>query len=136
MRKVLLLVLLVLFPAGVALAAVPEIVGGVRDGAAIGLQLESSVARNLTLRGAIEFNSGRQPVVACLGGKIPLASLGRMPLGLALGLVGYFGNNSDVGFSLSFVLNRFFDLQPMFLELGVDVAGRGRLLAQIGYKVF
>jgi hypothetical protein len=120
-----------------ARAAVPEIMGGVRDGLAIGLQLESSVAKNLTIRGGLEFDSGHQPVIAFLGGKVPLTSLGRMPLALGLGLVGYFGDNhSDVGFSLSFVFSRFLDVEPLFLELGVDVAGHGRPMAQFGYKVY
>jgi len=137
MKNWLLVCLVVGLLASSVSAAVPEIVGGVRDGLAIGLQLESSVARNLTIRGGIEFDSGSQPVVAFLGGKIPLTSLGRMPLALGLGLVGYFGNNkNDVGFSLSFIFNRFLDIQPLFLELGVDVAGHGRPLAQFGYKVY
>ncbi|MFA4843380.1 MAG: hypothetical protein WC632_00320 [Candidatus Margulisiibacteriota bacterium] len=137
MKKLLVVSCLLLVVSSVACAAVPEIVGGVRDGLAIGLQLESSVARNLTIRGGIEFDSGSQPVVAFLGGKIPLTSLGRMPLALGLGLVGYFGNNkNDVGFSLSFVFARFLDIEPLFLEVGVDVAGHGRPLAQLGYKVY
>lgn len=118
-------------------AAVPELLGGVRDGAAIGLQLEDRVARNLSLRGCIEFNSGRQPIIACLGGKFPLTSIGQMSLSLGLGLVGYFGNNkNDFGVSLTFIFNRFLDIKPLFLELGIDAAGPGRLLAQLGYKIF
>lgn len=133
----LLVGLLVCLSVGSSFAATPEIVGGIRDGAAIGLQLEDGVARNLTLRGGIEFNSGKQPIVALLGGKIPLTSIGHMPLALGLGLVGYFGNNkTDAGVSLTFIFARFFDIQPLFLELGIDVAGQGRLVAQLGYKIF
>jgi len=137
MKRLLVVSCLLLMVSSASLAAVPEIVGGVRDGLAIGLQLESGVAKNLTVRGGIEFNSGKQPVVAFLGGKIPLTSLGRMPLALGLGLVGYFGDNhTDAGFSLSFVFARFLDVEPLFLELGVDVAGHGRPMAQFGYKVY
>lgn len=137
MKKILVIGCLLLVVAGASLAAVPEIVGGIRDGAAIGLQLEDGVARNFTLRGAIEFNSGKQPFIALLGGKIPLTSLGTMPLSLGLGFVGYFGNNkNDVGLSLSFIFARLFDIQPLFLELGIDAAGPGRLLAQLGYKIY
>jgi len=122
---------------GKSFAAVPEIVGGVRDGAAIGLQLESGIAKNLTLRGGLEFDSGSQPVIGCLGVKLPLSAIGRMPLALGLGVVGYFGNgHNDAGVALSFIFSRFFDVQPLFLELGVDVAGQGRLQAQLGYKIY
>ncbi|MDD5593113.1 MAG: hypothetical protein PHG97_00050 [Candidatus Margulisbacteria bacterium] len=137
MKKVMIGVLFVGLLMGCSQAAVPEIVGGVRDGLAIGLQLEAGVARNLTARGAIEFNSGNQPVCALIGGKIPLTAIGRMPLGLGLGLVGYFGNNkNDVGFSLTFILNRMLDVEPLFLEFGVDVAGKGRPVCQFGYKIY
>jgi hypothetical protein len=118
-------------------AAVPEIIGGIRDGLAVGLQLEAAVARNLTLRGGVEFDTGKQPVIAFLGGKFPLTSIGRMPLSLGLGFVGYFGDrHTDPGFSLTFIFNRFLDLQPLFLEVGVDVAEHGRLVAQLGYKIY
>lgn len=122
---------------GNAYAAVVEIVGGIRDGAALGLQMESAAARNLTIRGGIEFDTGKQPIIAFLGGKIPLTSLGRMPLALGLGLVGYFGDNkTEGGVSLTFIFSRFLDITPLFLELGIDVADHGRLVAQLGYKVF
>lgn len=122
---------------GNAFATVVEIVGGIRDGAAIGLQLESAAARNLTVRGGIEFCTGKQPLIAFLGGKIPLTSLGRMPLSLGLGVVGYFGGDkTDAGLSLSFIFSRFLEVTPLFLEVGIDVAGQGRLVAQVGYKVY
>lgn len=137
MKKLLVVSCLLLVVGSASFAATPEIVGGVRDGLAIGLQLEDSVAKNLTLRGAIEFNTGKQPVILALGGKVPLTSVGRMPLALGLGFVGYFGNNkNDVGFSLTFIFSRFLDVQPLFLELGVDVASTGRPVVQLGYKIY
>jgi len=137
MKRLAVVSCLLLVVSSLAYAAVPEIVGGVRDGLAVGLQLEAGVARNLTARGAIEFSSGKQPVIGLLGVKIPLTGIGRMPLGLGLGLVGYFGNSkTDVGFSLTFVLNRMLDIEPLFLEFGVDVAGSGRAVCQLGYKIY
>lgn len=137
MKKLIIVLICFIAVATASFAAVPEIVGGVRDGLAVGLQLENAVARNLTLRGAIEFDSGKQPVILSLGGKVPLTSIGRMPLALGLGFVGYFGNNkNDVGFSLTFIMSQFLDIQPLFLELGVDVAGSGRPVVQFGYKVY
>jgi hypothetical protein len=137
MKKLLVVCSLLLVVGSLANAAVPEIVGGIRDGAAIGLQLESGVAKNLTLRGALEFDSGSQPVIGCLGVKVPLSAVGRMPLALGLGLVGYFGNgHSEAGVAVSFIFNRFLDVEPLFLETGIDVAGQGRLQAQLGYKIY
>jgi hypothetical protein len=137
MKRILIGLVGLVFIASASLAAVPEIVGGVRDGLAVGLQLESAVARNLTVRGAVEFDTGKQPVILAVGGKIPLTSIGRMPLALGLGFVGYFGNaKNDVGFSLTFIINQILDIQPLFLELGVDVAGAGRPVVQFGYKIY
>jgi hypothetical protein len=137
MKKLAVVSCLLLVVSSMASAAVPEIVGGIRGGAALGMQLESSVAKNLTIRGGLEFNSGSQPFIAFLGGKIPLTGIGRMPLGLGLGFVGYFGNNkSDLGISLSFIFGNFLDINPLFLELGIDAAGSGKLLAQLGYKIY
>jgi hypothetical protein len=137
MKKTLVVGCLLLVVSSSVWAATTEIVGGIRDGAALGLQLESAAARNLTVRGGIEFCTGKQPVIAFLGGKIPLTSLGRMPLALGIGFVGYFGSNkTDAGVSLTFIFNRFLEITPLFLEVGVDVAGQGRLVAQLGYKVY
>ena len=137
MKKILIVGLVFGFLVGQSGALVTELVGGVRDGLAVGLQLEDAAARNLTLRGGVAFNTGQQPVIGYIGGKFPLTSVGKMPLALGLGLVGYFGNDkSDVGFSLSFIFNRFFDLKPLFFEVGVDAAGKGKLLAQLGYKIY
>jgi hypothetical protein len=137
MKKLAVVGCLLLVVSSASFAAMPEIVGGIRDGAAIGMQLESGVARNLTLRGGLEFNSGTQPFIAYFGGKIPLTGIGRMPLALGLGLAGYFGNSkTDVGLTLSFIFGNFFDIKPLFLELGIDAVGHGRLLAQLGYKIY
>jgi len=137
MKKLAIVSCLLLVVSSMACAAVPEIVGGIRDGAALGMQLESSVAKNLTLRGGLEFCSGKQPFIAYFGGKIPLTGIGRMPLGLGVGLVGYFGNDkTDLGLSLSFIFSNFLDINPLFLEVGIDAAGSGRLLAQLGYKIY
>jgi hypothetical protein len=137
MKKLVLGMLLVGLLAVSAQAAVTEIVGGARDGLAVGLQLESGIARNLTVRGGLEFNTGAQPIIGSVGVKFPLSSLGRMPLALGLGLVGYFGNNhNEVGLSLTFIFNRFLDIEPLFLEAGIDAVGHGRAVVQLGYKVY
>ena len=137
MKKLVIMSCLLLVIGSASFAATPVILGGIRDGLAIGLGLESAIANNLTVRGAIEFNTGSQPIIIALGGKIPLTSIGRMPLSLGIGFAGYFGNNhTDTGLSLTFIFNRFLDVQPLFLEAGIDAAGNGRPVVQLGYKVY
>lgn len=139
MKKLAFVLLASLFLwAGMANAVQLELIGGIRDGLAFGIMGEQNVARNLGLRYGIEANTGKQPVIAFIGGKFYLTDFRReMPLSLGAGFVGYMGNNkNDYGISLSLIINRAFNVKPLFIEAGIDVAGQGRLQLQIGYKVF
>jgi hypothetical protein len=138
MKKILLIGLLaaVLLCQSV-LAAQLSFIGGIRDGLAVGIMADQSVAHNLGLRYGLEADTGHQPVIAFVGGKFYLTSLQRqMPLSLGLGLVGYFGNgNSAAGLSISAIIERAFNLPQLFIETGIDVVGQGRLQLQLGYKI-
>lgn len=116
----------------------PAIIGGIRDGLAVGLMGDQQVGRNFGLRMGIEADTGSQPIIFFFGGKFYLTNIGRhMPLSLGVSLVSYFGNqNPSYGLGLSFIFNNFFDLKPFFFEVGVDAVGRGKLQAQIGYKLY
>jgi len=139
MKKVFVFMamLLLLFGQG-AWAVYPAVVGGIRDGLALGVMLEDSIARNVAIRGGIEANTGRQPLILFFGGKFYLTNIGRkIPMSLGLAFIGYTGNKgTDGGISISFIFERLFDINPLFFEAGIDVAGSGRLQAQVGYKVF
>ena len=138
MRKFFLVLVLSLMVFGQAGAAQLELIGGIRDGLALGIMAEQNVARNLGLRYGIEANTGKQPIIVFLGGKFYLTDFSRgMPLSLGLGFVGYFGGKTtDPGISISIIINRAFNLNPLFIEAGVDAAGSGRLQLQLGYKVY
>lgn len=115
----------------------PEIIGGVRDGLALGMMAEAPIARNVTLRFGAEANTGKQPIILLFGGKFYLTHVGRRtPMYLGLGIVAYSGDNTDAGVAISLVFNRVFDINPLFIEAGIDVANKARLQLQVGYKIY
>ncbi len=139
MKKVFLfLVLSAVIMAPSAMAQQLELIGGVRDGLAFGIMAETNMARNLGLRYGIEADTGKQPLIGFIGTKLYLTDFARqMPLSLGIGFVGYFGGDrTSAGISLSFIINQAFNLKPLFIEAGVDVADSGRLQLQAGYKIY
>jgi|SRR3989339_827829 len=111
----------------------PSVIGGIRDGVGLGLMFESDISKNTTLRFGFEANTSNSPGIAFIGGKWFLSNVGRFPMSLSGGLVGYFGNNSAAGPCISLVFDRFLDVKPLFLEFGIDVVNSGKLLLQVGY---
>jgi hypothetical protein len=114
----------------------PSIIGGIRDGIALGLMLESGPANGATLRMGLEANTSNVPGIVFVGGKWPLRNVsGRFPMSLSGGLVGYLGNNSSqAGPYISVIFDRFLDVSPLSLEFGIDVVNFGRLQCQLGYQ--
>jgi len=137
MKRVgLVLVVFLLIGSG-ALAMQPEVIGGIRDGLAGGLMAEAAVAKNVGIRFGLEADTGKQPLIIFFGGKFLLTYVERSPLSVGVGLVAYSGSSkTDVGLALSFIFNRAFNIEPLFFEFGVDVADKGRLQAQVGYKIY
>ncbi len=121
-----------------ASAMVPEIIGGVRDGLAIGLMADSSLGKYVGMRVGVEGNSGKNPLIAFLGLKFALTNIGSSPLAFGIGGVGYFGGSkSNLGIAISVILNRAFGVPPMFVEGGIDaVEGGGKVQLQVGYKIY
>lgn len=113
----------------------PAVIGGIRDGAALGLMLETGPYDNAKLRFGFEANTGSTPGILFIGGKWLLTSIySRYPMFVSGGLVGYLGNvNSDAGPYISLIFERLFDITPLFLEVGIDVVRSGRLQFQMGY---
>ena len=52
------------------------------------------------------------------------------------GAVAYSGDKTSAGISLSLIFDRAFNVSPLLFECGVDMAEKGRLLAQFGYKIY
>ncbi|MCX5748760.1 MAG: hypothetical protein NTZ10_00730 [Candidatus Saganbacteria bacterium] len=127
-------VLFVLLFGSQCLAFRPAVIGGIRDGAALGIMLESGPANNATLRLGAEISTSNNPGIIFIGGKFFLSNINnRYPMFLSGGLVGYLGNNSDAGPYISLIFERFLDVTPLFLEVGVDAVRSGRLQLQAGY---
>ena len=119
------------------LAFQPAIIGGIRDGVALGLMLESGPADGATLRMGLEADTSSAPGIVFVGGKWPLRNVsGRFPMALGGGLVGYLGNNSSqAGPYISVIFDRFLDVSPLSLEFGIDIVNYGRLQCQLGYPL-
>ena len=115
-------------------AARPAIIGGIRDGAALGIMLESGMSDNAKLRFGFEANTSSNPGIVFVGGKWFLRDMeNRFPMFLSGGLVGYLGNHAEAGPYISLIFERFLDVTPLFFEFGIDVVKSGRLQCQVGY---
>jgi len=138
MKKLLLGGFLFVFLFGCAQAAQLSVIGGIRDGLALGIMGDQSVAKNLGLRYGIEANTGSQPIIAFLGGKFYLTNLARqLPLSLGVGVVSYVGNGkTTAGLSLSLIIERAFNLPQLFIETGIDACDQGRFQLQLGYEIY
>jgi len=118
-----------------AFAMRSAIIGGIRDGLAIGIMGEENTPSNIGIRFGAEACTGKNPVVLFLGGKKYLTTLSaNTPLSLGFGLVAYAGSNTEAGISVSAIFDRAFGVPPLFVEVGIDVAGSGKLQAQVGYR--
>lgn len=130
----ILTVLMVFLLASSSLAWQPAVIGGIRDGVALGLMMERSLSSSTALRLGFEANTSNTQGILFVGGKWFLNSLsGGFPMFMSGGLVGYLGNNAQAGPYISLVFERLLDVTPLFLEVGIDVVKSGRLQFQVGY---
>jgi len=110
------------------------VIGGIRDGLALGLMMESGPSDSAKLRLGFEANTSNTPGLIFIGGKWFLKDVNnKFPMFLSGGLVGYFGNNAQAGPYISLIFERFLDVTPLFLEVGIDVVDHGNLQVQMGY---
>lgn len=131
---VIVIALSVLLFGSVGFASSTAVIGGIRDGAALGLMLESGYSDSVKLRFGFEASTSNTPGIAFIGGKWFLSEISsRFPMFLSGGLVGYLGNNSEAGPYISLIFERFLDVAPLFLEVGVDIVKSGKLQLQAGY---
>ncbi|OGC04844.1 hypothetical protein A2276_02635 [candidate division WOR-1 bacterium RIFOXYA12_FULL_43_27] len=136
MKIISLLIVFFLLLSSSVWALQPAVIGGVRGGLAVGLMADENMNKNVGIRFGAEAATGSRPLILFFGGKFHLQNIsGRYPMAFGLGLVGKFGNNnSDAGVSVSLIFDRPFDVEPLFFEAGVDVAGSGGIQLQAGYK--
>ncbi len=127
-----------LFPAVGSLGSTfnPSVIGGVRDGIALGMMGESEISKNASFRFGAEANSSNKPIILFLGGKFFLTNIiDNYPMSFGLGLVGYLGNKFEAGPSVSLIFDRIFDIRQLSAEFGIDIAGSGKLQLQAEYKI-
>ena len=138
MKKLAVILTASILFAGSAFAMRPAVIGGIRDGLAIGFMADSPVARNVGIRFGLEANTGGQPLLAFFGGKFYLTNTSGSPMSLGVGAVAYTGDHhkTDVGASISVIFDRAFNVNPLFMEFGIDVADSARVQAQVGYKIY
>ena len=136
MKKIIVVLVFSLFVINhSAWAMQPAVIGGLRDGLAVGIMADQHAAQNVEIRYGIEACTGKQPIILFVGGRFYLLSIQeRYPLSLGIGAIGYFGEKSNAGVSLSFIFDRVFDIKPLFIETGIDIVGSGRFMLQVGYK--
>ncbi|MFH2034447.1 MAG: hypothetical protein ABIJ26_07080, partial [Candidatus Margulisiibacteriota bacterium] len=124
MRKttVFAVALMALLLGSSCLAFQPAVIGGIRDGVALGLMAESGLNNNAGLRFGFEANTSNTPGIVFVGGKWFLTNIsGGSPMFLGGGLVGYLGSNTAAGPYVSLIFERFLAVTPLFLECGIDV---------------
>ena len=139
MKKIFTVILGLLLLVGSSFALQPEIVGGVRDGLAVGIMTDHQMGRSWGMRMGVEATTGKQPLILFLGGKFYLSNISyNSLLSLGVHVVGYMGStsNNNVGFGVYGIINNAFGVKPMFVELGVDVVGTARGVVQLGYKLY
>ena len=133
---ILILALIVLTLESLSLANGPAILGGIRNGTALGVVLEVDSFYYTNLRLGLEANTPNDPGIVFIGGKWFLSDLNsRYPTFLSSGLVGYLSNSSsEIGPFVAVIWEGFLDVPPLFLELGVDVVKSGIVELQLGYN--
>lgn len=136
-NKMVLILALCLFLFGAECRAYDTaVIGGVRNGTALGLMFESGFNNSAMLRLGIEASTSSSPGLVFGGAKWFLSNIrGGSPMFLSGGLVGYLGNNSQAGPYISLIFEHLLDVNPLFLEVGIDVVSSGRLQFQLGYFI-
>jgi len=136
---------IILFLAGQsAWANHTAMIGGMRDGLAMGLEIEEHLSDNLMYRFGLEASTGEDisftadnPFVLTGGGRFRLGKLGFSPMWGGVGVVGNFGNNTEIGVALSLIFEKIYNQDPLFLETGLDWftdPGHGHVQIQVGYR--
>lgn len=144
MKKALLILVSLLLAAQASLASHTSMIGGLRDGLALGLLVEEHLNHDLMYRYSVEASTGEDtsfqgdnPFVLSGGGRLRLGKFGTSPVWGALGVTGNFGNNTEIGLTLSLIFEKINDQDPLFLEAGLDWfndPSHAHAQVQIGYR--
>ena len=133
MKKILIAIIIILFGSQ-CIAMHTALFGGYRDGLALGLIMEKPFVSNVVYRFGIEGTTGQNHLLMFVGVRDYLLTSGAVPISLRLSLLGYFGNNSALGGSFSFIFDNINNNKQLFFETGLDLVGSAKAMAQFGYK--
>ena len=144
MKKYFLVFIAVLFLTGQAARADrTAIIGGLRSGLALGIETVKDFNDRVSGRFGLEAttgedlgSAGENPFIMFVEGQFYLFDVGRSPVFLSLGLLGDYGYQTAYGASLSFIFNKIYGREELFLETGIDYISSGTLRLQIGYKLY
>ena len=142
MKKIILVAgLVLLFSCQHAFAYQTALIGGVRDGLGMGIETSNKFSDYVTGRFGVEGTTGEDqdltgdnPFLVFVGLKMPLAASQDSPVSWGLGLIGNYGNRTELGEYISVIFDKFYR-DAYFLETGLDWFGdHGHLEAQVGYR--
>ncbi len=143
MKRIAILIAFVLLVGQASWASHTAIIGGFRSGLALGIETVKDLNDRVSGRFGMEATTGEDlsftgdnPFIMFLEGKIHLFDFVRSPMSLGLGLVGIYGVQTEYGGTLSLIFDRIYDRDELFLEAGIDYVSRGRLMLQVGYKLY
>jgi len=119
------------------------IIGGLRSGLALGIEVVKDFSGRFSGRFGMEATTGEDlsllgenPFIMFLEGQLYLFNVGQSPLFLSLGLLGDYGYQTTYGGSLSLVFNKIYGKEELFLETGIDYLSGGVFWLQMGYKLY
>jgi hypothetical protein len=144
MKRIISLAFVMLF-CGSSWAYHSSIIGGMRDGLALGMKVEEISLGSVSLNFDVQATSGEDlsfagdnPFVLSGAAKFDFAEIGprKIPTSLELGLVGYFGNRTEQGTYLAMIFDKIYGVDPLSLEMGFDYFGdHGHVTLQLGYDI-
>jgi hypothetical protein len=137
-------ILTVLLLSGIALADHTSIIGGFRDGMALGMRVDYHLNDRFILHSGLEASTGEDftadgdnPLVLFAGGRTPIGKFGWSPVFWGLEGVGNFGVNTELGFSTYLVWENLYQQEPLYLQAGLDNFSRhSHVIVQLGYTLF
>jgi len=124
-------------------AARIDMVGGLRDGMALGIQSKQPLNNKWFWRYGVEASTGEDlsfyninPFILFAGVSVPVMQLGWSPTELGINLIAENGALTEFGGGLSLIMNNIYNNKALSLELGIDyVRYHAHLLAQVGYAL-
>jgi hypothetical protein len=121
------------------------IIGGLRSGLAFGLTGDHHLTDRSWGRFGVEGTTGEDMAFT---GDNPLLLFGdlryylldvgprQVPTSLGLGVVGNFGNRTEIGTCFSVMFEQIYGIEQLCLELGLDYYGdHGHVTAQLGSRI-